>query len=104
MRFTLKQRRIERDDEIPDSECDFGDSQILEPNCGSSCSNWAAAFRVGDEEYKQYAWSICVEEVDRRRPATYADEPRYRTRDDTNFVDSGTPFVARVLLDNLKVT
>lgn len=104
MRFTLMQRRLERDDEIPGSEYDFGGTQILGPNCGSPCANWSAAFRIGDEEYKQYGWSICVEEVDRRRPATYADEPRYQTLVDTSFVDTGPPFVARVLLDNLKVT
>jgi len=46
---------------------------------------------------------VCVEEADRLRPGSYADEPRYQTKKDTNFANTGPRFVARLPLDNLKV-
>lgn len=103
MFFRLKQRRLERNDELAGSEVDFGDPQILGPNCGTPCANWTAVFRIKVDEYQRYAWSVCVEEADRLRPGSYPDEPRYQTRKDTNFADTGLRFVARLSLDNLKV-
>lgn len=103
MYFRLLQRRLDRSDEIPGSEMVFAGPQVPEPGCSSPCTNWTAVFQISEEEYRRYGWSVFVEEVDRLRPATYADEPRYETLSDTNFVDTGPRFVARLSLDNLQI-
>lgn len=99
--FTLLQRRLKADDAVPDSELVFAEPQIPAPVCG--CASWTAVFRMSDDEYRGFDWSIFAEEVDRLRPATYADEPRYETREDVNFVDTGPRFAGRLSLTNLKV-
>ncbi|UVC18017.1 hypothetical protein [Mesorhizobium onobrychidis] len=99
--FSLLQRRIDADDAVPDSELVFAGPQIVSPGCG--CASGTAVFQMSDEEYRSYEWSIFAEEVDRLRPASYFDEPRYGTIADTNFVDTGPRFTARLSLKNLKV-
>ena len=80
-------------------------TQVLPQNCGANCMTWSASFEVLQADYglKGESWSIFVEEVDRLRPARYADEPRYETRSDDNFADTGPRFTARLSLDRLKL-
>lgn len=99
--FTLLQRRIHADDAVPDSELVFAGPQFPAQSCG--CASWTSVFRMSDDEYRAYDWSVFAEEVDRLRPATYVDEPRYGTNEDTNFVDTGPRFAARLSLNSLKV-
>ncbi|MEY9607015.1 hypothetical protein ABIF74_011768 [Bradyrhizobium japonicum] len=99
--FSLLRRRIEQGDELAGSEVVYRED-VPEPDCGSTCRKWTASFNISSAEYKRYKWSIFVEEVDRLRPATYPDEPRYETISDTNFVDIGPRFVARLPLDDLE--
>lgn len=57
----------------------------------------AEQFRNG-----RFDWSVFVEEVERLRPATYPDEPRYGSRDDKLFAETGPRFAARLQLKDLK--
>jgi hypothetical protein len=105
MHFRLLRRRRPQDNEPVGPEAVYGHPQTQEPRCGPDCMTWTAAFDakkdftgVGDQ------WSVFVEEVDRLRPASYPDEPRYETRQDTYFVDTGPRFAARLLLNNLEVS
>jgi hypothetical protein len=86
----------------PEAVCQ---TQALPQACGSNCAAWNASFEIPQAEYgrKGESWSIFVEEVDRMRPAQYADEPRYETHSDDNFADTGPRFTARLALDRLKL-
>lgn len=102
--FTLIRRRREQGDEVPGSELICQGPKPTDPDCGSQCATWTARFSVGEDEYRAHLWSIFAEEVDRLRPASYPDEPRYCTLKDMDFVDTGPRFVARVSLDQLRIT
>src|SRR5207253_2015482 len=82
--FSLLRRRTEQGDELPDSELIYEGPQIGEIGCGQACGTWTAIFRIATDEFGRDAWSVLAEEVERMRPATYADEPRYQTMVDTN--------------------
>lgn len=105
MHVTLLRRRAAQDGELFGPEQSYGDTVIVEPRCGVGCMTWTTSFPIDAADYRaeQEHWSIFVEEVERFRPATYADEPRYETRKDSNFVDTGPRFTARLLLDNLLI-
>lgn len=79
--------------------------KLLEPQCGIDCARWSTSFTVPVKDFEKSGdnWSIFVEEVERLRPARYADEPRYLTIDDNQFADSGPKFTARLSLDNLHI-
>jgi hypothetical protein len=79
-------------------------TKILPEDCAAKCVTWSTAFELSQADYalKGESWSIYVEEVDRMRPARYVDEPRYETRSDDNFADTGPRFAARLSLDRLK--
>ena len=64
---------------------------------------WTAHLKVNREEFINGTslWSVYVEEVDRMRPATYPDEPRYHTTEDEHFAESGPRFAAELKLDRL---
>ena len=47
------------------------------------------------------SWWVFAEEVELLRPATYLDEPRYGTRTDTEFAETGPRFAARLALAEL---
>lgn len=102
--FSLLSRRLHRGDELPDSEVIYEGPHIGEIGCGQACGTWTAIFRISTDEFGRHAWSVFAEEVERMRPATYADEPRYQTTADRNFVDTGPQFVGRLPLDNLMAT
>ncbi|MEH2561857.1 hypothetical protein [Bradyrhizobium sp. AZCC 2289] len=100
MYFSLIRRRLPVGDGLPDSEV----VRAIEAGCSSACMTWTAAFHLSDDEYRRYKWSVFAEEVERLRPGTYPDEPRYETLKDSNFVDTGPRFAARLTLDNLRIT
>lgn len=79
--------------------------QVIEPQCGADCTTWTTSFTVSAQDYEKSGdkWSIFVEEIERRRPARYLDEPRYKTTDDDYFADAGPRFAARLSLDSLHV-
>jgi hypothetical protein len=89
---------------LPDCEVVHDGPRAIEAGCSSACMTWSAAFHLSEEEYRNHLWSIFAEEVDRMRPGTYADEPRYETSKDSNFVDTGPRFAGRLPLDNLQIT
>jgi hypothetical protein len=64
---------------------------------------WTACFEVPSDKRNENGvrWSVFAEEVERMRPATYRDEPRYRTASDTAFAETGPRFAARIALDDL---
>jgi len=105
MHFMLLRHRPAQDDEPSDSETTYPDPKIIAPHCDPHCMTWSASFGIPKSDYETEgdSWSIFVEEVDRFRPASYRDEPRYEARTDTNFVDFGPRFAARLSLDNLAV-
>ncbi|MBV8754571.1 MAG: hypothetical protein JO328_17055 [Hyphomicrobiales bacterium] len=106
MHFSLLRRQRPQDGEPLGPETICGDPQVQDPHCGSDCMTWSASFDIAKKDFSGDGeqWSVFVEEVDRFRPGTYSDEPRYETRKDTYFVDTGPRFTARLLLDNLKVS
>ncbi|RZM99580.1 hypothetical protein CWO91_35515 [Bradyrhizobium genosp. SA-3] len=104
MYFSLIRRRLPRGDELPDSEVVYDGPRATDAGCSSACMTWTTAFRIHSDEYQSHNWSVFAEEVDRLRPATYPDEPRYETHKDSNFADTGPRFTARLGLDNLKIT
>jgi hypothetical protein len=55
-----------------------------------------------DFDQKGVNWSVFVEEVERFRPATYPDEPRYGTKNDSAFAETGPRFAARLDLNELR--
>ncbi|MDX1124783.1 hypothetical protein GOL24_10755 [Sinorhizobium medicae] len=103
MRFTLLRREAPLDGELLGSEEKYGEMQTPIPTCVSGCTAWNAAFVVPLSDYgrRNEHWTIYVEEVDRLRPASYADEPRYETLSDDYFTDTGPRFTARLPLENL---
>jgi hypothetical protein len=105
MHLTLLRRRAPQDGEQHGPERPHGDTVIIEPHCGDKCITWSTSFSVDTAIYEtaKDLWSVFIEEVDRFRPATYADEPRYETTQDSNFVDTGPRFEARLLLANLEI-
>jgi hypothetical protein len=105
MHFSLLRRRPAQDNEPSDSEVVRLGPIVQGPQCASGCMSWSASFELPKAEYEaaDSHWSVFVEEVDRFRPSSYDDEPRYATRQDTAFVDSGPRFCARLSLDNLIV-
>lgn len=105
MHVTLLRRRAAQDGEAFGPEQPYGDPVVVEPHCGVGCMTWSTSFSVDAPDYRaeQEHWSIFVEEMDRFRPATYADEPRYETRKDSNFANTGPRFTARLPLDNLLI-
>ena len=103
MHFTLLRRQASDDDHLPGAEMGYLAPEVISPSCGDGCITWSAVFKIDQEIYDHATdrLSIFVEEFDRLRPASYPDEPRYDTRRDTNFVDTGPRFTARLMLDNL---
>jgi hypothetical protein len=65
---------------------------------------WTQEFKLPAEEFHKpgISWSIFVEEVERLRPATYPDEPRYETLKDSIFAETGPRFSAKLGLDELR--
>jgi hypothetical protein len=103
MYFSMLRRRAPEDDEPSDSEVIYLGPMSPAPQCEKACMSWAADFEVDTSAFGGSKWSIFVEEVDRLRPATYLDEPRYETLKDSNFTDTGPRFAARLSLDNLLI-
>ncbi|MGX9574301.1 hypothetical protein [Mesorhizobium sp. f-mel] len=105
MRFTLLRREAPLDGELLGSEGKYGEMQAPEPTCARGCMAWSATFAVPLTDYgrQEQRWTVYVEEVDRLRPASYADEPRYETRSDDYFTESGPRFTARLPLESLEV-
>jgi hypothetical protein len=65
---------------------------------------WKQQFELTKKEFDQEGvnWSVFVEEVERLRPATYPDEPRYNTKNDSDFAETGPRFAARLELVELR--
>jgi hypothetical protein len=103
MNFSMLRRSPAQDDEPSGSEVVYLGPKSPAPQCEKACMNWAADFEIDHSVYGGSKWSIFVEEVDRLRPATYSDEPRYETLNDSNFADTGPRFTARLPLDNLLI-
>ncbi|MBR1300654.1 hypothetical protein [Bradyrhizobium sp. AUGA SZCCT0042] len=105
MHVSLLRRWAPQDGAPLGPETTFDRIQVVEPQCGTNCTMWSTSFVVSAQDYGKPgdSWSIFVEEVDRLRPATYPDEPRYRTHEDDNFTDTGPRFAARLSLDHLHV-
>jgi hypothetical protein len=104
MYFSLIRRRPAVVHDLPDCEVVHDGPRAIEAGCSSACMTWSAAFHLSEDEYRNHLWSIFAEEVDRMRPGTYPDEPRYETSKDSNFVDTGPRFAGRLPLDNLRIT
>jgi hypothetical protein len=104
MHITLLRRWAAQDGERFGPETVYQATQIVVPKCAQKCMTWSASFVVDRSHFgkKDEQWSIFVEEVDRLRPASYADEPHYETKKDNNFVDTGPRFAARLPLHHLK--
>ncbi|WP_426418097.1 hypothetical protein [Bradyrhizobium genosp. A] len=65
---------------------------------------WKQQFKLTKREFGQegVSWSVFVEEVERLRPASYPDEPRYGTKNDSEFAETGPRFAARLELVELR--
>ncbi|ARP64331.1 hypothetical protein A9K65_013780 [Mesorhizobium sp. WSM1497] len=105
MRLALLRRQAPLSGELLGSEVRFGEEQTPTPTCSGACMSWTAPFVVPLADYGQKgeAWTVYAEEVDRLRPARYGDEPRYQTRLDDAFAETGPRFTARLPLESLEV-
>lgn len=105
MEFVLLRREAPQDGELLGPEGKYCEAQILAPSCSNGCMSWEASFTVPSADYglKDERWTVYVEEADRMRPASYADEPRYQTRKDASFAATGPRFAARLPLEKLEV-
>ncbi|WP_316166834.1 MULTISPECIES: hypothetical protein [unclassified Bradyrhizobium] len=65
---------------------------------------WNTTFLVPKADFMapENSWSVYVEEVERMRPATYQDEPRPGTANDTVFAETGPRFAAKLELNPLR--
>lgn len=65
---------------------------------------WTTTFSIPKAEFirSENSWSVYVEEVEKMRPATYQDEPRPATADDTMLTETGPRFAAKLDLSALK--
>ncbi|RWP58626.1 hypothetical protein [Mesorhizobium sp.] len=105
MRLALLRREAPLEGELLGSEVKFGAEQSPYATCSSECMAWSATFVVPLVDYgrKGERWTVYAEEVDRLRPASYIDEPRYGTRSDNAFAETGPRFTARLPLESLEV-
>jgi hypothetical protein len=64
---------------------------------------WTQDFNLKSENLDENdaIWSIFAEEVERMRPGTYPDEPRYGTRTEVSFAETGPRFAAKLELNEL---
>jgi hypothetical protein len=80
------------------------ETQEQKSKTGVGVLEWDTVFSVSKSEFcaRDNSWSVYIEELERMRPATYPDEPRPGTTNDTSFAETGPRFAAKLELSALR--